>query len=116
VLTRLRITFGSSERGSDAAKPPLAMVRRWSTCDLLVLGILGLWSCPPRTPATGRNSPCQDAARFGVSEAKIDKGLYILNAMNAACFLARGDATLYFFDYDNDVFKLDTADLDRELA
>jgi hypothetical protein len=36
--------------------------------------------------------------------------------MNVEFFLARSDTALYFFDYDNHVFELDTADLDRELA
>jgi len=31
-------------------------------------------------------------------------------------FLARSDTALYFFDYDNHVFELDTTDLDVELA
>jgi hypothetical protein len=32
--------------------------------------------------------------------------------MNVEFFLARSDTALYFFDYDNHVFELDTADLD----
>jgi catechol 2,3-dioxygenase-like lactoylglutathione lyase family enzyme len=36
--------------------------------------------------------------------------------MNIEFFLARSDTALYFVDYDNHVFELDTTDLDRELA
>lgn len=36
--------------------------------------------------------------------------------MNIEFFLARSDTALYFFDYDNHAFELDTTDLDRELA
>jgi hypothetical protein len=36
--------------------------------------------------------------------------------MNHEFMLARSDTALYFFDYDNHVFELDTADLEAELA
>ncbi len=39
-----------------------------------------------------------------------------LNVINVEFFLARSDTALYFFDYDNHVFELDTTDLDRELT
>ena len=39
-----------------------------------------------------------------------------LKRMNIEFFLARSDTALYFFDYDNHAFELDTTDLDRELA
>jgi hypothetical protein len=36
--------------------------------------------------------------------------------MNHEFMLARGDTALYFFDYDDHVFELDTSDLEAELA
>ena len=36
--------------------------------------------------------------------------------MNVEFFLARSDTALYFFDYDNHVFELNTTALDLELA
>jgi len=36
--------------------------------------------------------------------------------MKLEFFLARADTALYFFDYDNHVFELDTTDLDAELG
>jgi catechol 2,3-dioxygenase-like lactoylglutathione lyase family enzyme len=39
-----------------------------------------------------------------------------LKSMNMEFFLARSDTALYFFDYDDHIFELDTADLAQELA
>jgi catechol 2,3-dioxygenase-like lactoylglutathione lyase family enzyme len=39
-----------------------------------------------------------------------------LQAMGREFIRARSDRALYFFDYDNHVFELDTEDLDREPA
>lgn len=39
-----------------------------------------------------------------------------LKAMDMEFMLARNDSSLYFFDYDNHVFELDTTDLGRELS
>lgn len=38
-----------------------------------------------------------------------------LKGMNMEFILARSDTSLYFFDYDNHVFELDTTDLGKEL-
>ncbi len=39
-----------------------------------------------------------------------------LAAMDMEFILARGDTSLYFFDYDNHVFELETVDLAFELS
>jgi hypothetical protein len=39
-----------------------------------------------------------------------------LKAMNLEFILARSDTSLYFFDYDNHVFELDTTDVGVELT
>jgi catechol 2,3-dioxygenase-like lactoylglutathione lyase family enzyme len=39
-----------------------------------------------------------------------------LKAMNLEFMLARSDSSLYFFDYDNHLFELDTTDLGGELG
>lgn len=57
-----------------------------------------------------------DHIAFSVSKATLLETAEKLKAMNAEYFLARSDTALYFFDYDNHVFELDTTDLDRELA
>jgi len=39
-----------------------------------------------------------------------------LQAMGREFIRARGDTALYFFDYDDHVFELETADLEKELG
>jgi fosfomycin resistance protein FosX len=39
-----------------------------------------------------------------------------LQAMGREFIRARGNTALYFFDYDNHVFELDTEDLEKDLA
>jgi catechol 2,3-dioxygenase-like lactoylglutathione lyase family enzyme len=57
-----------------------------------------------------------DHIAFAVSKSTLLETAEKLKAMNVEFFLARSDTALYFFDYDNHVFELDTTDLDRELA
>jgi fosfomycin resistance protein FosX len=57
-----------------------------------------------------------DHIAFSVSKATLLETAEKLKAKNVEFFLARSDTALYFFDYDNHVFELDTTDLDRELA
>ena len=57
-----------------------------------------------------------DHIAFSVSQAMLLETAEKLKAMNVEFFFARSDTALYFFDYDNHVFELDTTDLDRELA
>ncbi len=57
-----------------------------------------------------------DHIAFAVSESMLLETAEKLNVINVEFFLARSDTALYFFDYDNHVFELDTTDLDRELT
>src|SRR5580658_6425804 len=57
-----------------------------------------------------------DHIAFSVSTSALLETAEKLKRMNVEFFLARSDTALYFFDYDNHVFELDTTDLDRELA
>jgi catechol 2,3-dioxygenase-like lactoylglutathione lyase family enzyme len=57
-----------------------------------------------------------DHIAFSVSKSTLLETAENLKRMNVEFFLARSDTALYFFDYDNHVFELDTSDLDRELA
>ncbi len=57
-----------------------------------------------------------DHIAFLVSAAALREIAEKLKNMNMEFFLARSDTALYFFDYDNHVFELDTTDLDVELA
>jgi catechol 2,3-dioxygenase-like lactoylglutathione lyase family enzyme len=57
-----------------------------------------------------------DHIAFSVSKSTLLETAEKLKRMDVEFFLARSDTALYFFDYDNHVFELDTTDLDRELA
>lgn len=57
-----------------------------------------------------------DHVAFLVSKPVLLETAEKLKGMDVEFFLARADTALYFFDYDNHVFELDTMDLDRELA
>jgi catechol 2,3-dioxygenase-like lactoylglutathione lyase family enzyme len=57
-----------------------------------------------------------DHIAFSVSKSMLLETAEKLKKLNMEFFLARSDTALYFFDYDNHVFELDTTDLDRELA
>jgi hypothetical protein len=56
-----------------------------------------------------------DHIAFRVSKAQLETTAAKLKAMDMEFILARSDTSLYFFDYDNHVFELDTTDLDAEL-
>jgi hypothetical protein len=49
-----------------------------------------------------------DHIAFSVSKSTLLETADRLKSMNAEFFLARSDTALYFFDYDNHVFELDT--------
>ena len=53
---------------------------------------------------------------FAVSKATLLESAEKLKQMNLEFFLARSDTALYFFDYDNHIFELDTTDLDGALG
>jgi catechol 2,3-dioxygenase-like lactoylglutathione lyase family enzyme len=57
-----------------------------------------------------------DHIAFHVERADLLATLEKLKAMNMEYILARSDTSLYFFDYDNHLFELDTTDLDSELG
>jgi hypothetical protein len=57
-----------------------------------------------------------DHIAFAVSKSTLLETAQKLKSINMEFFFARSDTALYFFDYDNHVFELDTTDLDRELA
>jgi catechol 2,3-dioxygenase-like lactoylglutathione lyase family enzyme len=57
-----------------------------------------------------------DHVAFSVLKPTLLETAEKLKRMNVEFFLARSDTALYFFDYDNRVFELDTMDLGRELA
>ena len=57
-----------------------------------------------------------DHVAFSVSKADLLACAEKLKAMGHEFILARADTALYFFDYDNHVFEMDTTDLDAELA
>ena len=57
-----------------------------------------------------------DHIAFSVSMSTLLETAEKLKRLNIEFFLARSDTALYFVDYDNHVFELDTTDLDRELA
>jgi len=57
-----------------------------------------------------------DHVAFTVTKADLLTCAGKLEAMNHEFMLARADTALYFFDYDNHVFELDTTDLEAELA
>lgn len=48
--------------------------------------------------------------------AALSRGAEKLKQMGQEFLFARSDAALYFYDYDNDVFELDTTDLRKDLT
>ena len=57
-----------------------------------------------------------DHIAFHVEKAELLGAAEKLKSMNLEFMLARSDSSLYFFDYDNHVFELDTTDLNREFG
>ncbi|MBZ5538435.1 MAG: hypothetical protein LAO31_21020 [Acidobacteriia bacterium] len=57
-----------------------------------------------------------DHIAFHVMKATLQSTAEKLKEMNMEFQLARSDSSLYFFDYDNHVFELDTTDLESDLT
>jgi catechol 2,3-dioxygenase-like lactoylglutathione lyase family enzyme len=57
-----------------------------------------------------------DHIAFSVSKDALLACAEKLKQMGQEFLLARSDTALYFFDYDNHVFELDTTDLGKDLA
>jgi hypothetical protein len=57
-----------------------------------------------------------DHIAFHVAKADLLATAEKLKAMNLEFMFARSDSSLYFFDYDNHLFELDTTDLGSELG
>jgi catechol 2,3-dioxygenase-like lactoylglutathione lyase family enzyme len=76
--------------------------------------LAGTWlvlvTAPVERPRTGDHIAFR--ATPGILEATAAK----LQAMGREFIRARSDRALYFFDYDDHVFELDTEDLDAELG
>lgn len=56
-----------------------------------------------------------DHVAFHVTPDVLEATASKLQAMGHELIRARGGTALYFFDYDDHVFELDTADLEKEL-
>ena len=65
--------------------------------------------------ATVERQRTGDHIAFLVTKADLLATAEKLKAMNLEFILARSDTSLYFFDYDNHIFELDTTDLGNEL-
>lgn len=57
-----------------------------------------------------------DHLAFRATPAILEATATKLKAMGREFIRARGDTALYFFDYDDHVFELDTEDLEAELG
>jgi fosfomycin resistance protein FosX len=57
-----------------------------------------------------------DHIAFHVDKADLVATAEKLKSMSMEFILARSNTSLYFFDYDNHVFELDTTDLNSELG
>ncbi|HVU82960.1 MAG TPA: VOC family protein [Rhodanobacteraceae bacterium] len=57
-----------------------------------------------------------DHVAFHVTDAELHATTEKLKAKNMEFILARSDSSLYFFDYDNHVFELDTTDINSEFG
>ena len=57
-----------------------------------------------------------DHIAFSVSKRTLLACAEKLKQMGQEFLLARSDTALYFYDYDNHVFELDTTDLEKDLA
>ena len=66
--------------------------------------------------ATVERQRTGDHIAFHVTKADLLATVEKLKAMNLEYILARSDSSLYFFDYDNHVFELDTTDVSSELG
>jgi catechol 2,3-dioxygenase-like lactoylglutathione lyase family enzyme len=81
--------------------------------DEIFVQLGGIWFVLVRgnmeRPRTG------DHVAFHVTKDVMDATAAKLDALGLEYMLARSDSALYFFDYDNHVFELDTTDLAAEL-
>lgn len=57
-----------------------------------------------------------DHIAFHASSETLEATAAKLEAMGREFIRARGNTSLYFFDYDDHVFELDTGDIDKELS
>lgn len=57
-----------------------------------------------------------DHIAFSVSKSTLLACAEKLKQMGQEFLLARSDSALYFYDYDNHVFELDTTDFEKDLA
>ena len=57
-----------------------------------------------------------DHVAFHVTPEILDATAVKLQAMGREFITARSNTALYFFDYDDHVFELDTEDIDKELG
>jgi len=74
----------------------------------------GVWlvlvGAPVERPRTG------DHIAFRATPALLEATAARLEAMGREFIRARSDSALYFFDYDDHVFELDTGDIEQELG
>lgn len=63
----------------------------------------------------GQRERTGDHIAFHVTNAELVATAEKLKAMHLEFILARSDSSLYFFDYDNHVFELDTTVVSSEL-
>lgn len=57
-----------------------------------------------------------DHIAFSVSKSELQECAQKLKQMGQEFLFARSDTALYFYDYDNHIFELDTTDLEKDLA
>jgi hypothetical protein len=69
-----------------------------------------LVAAPVQRPRTG------DHIAFHVSPQILEATVAKLQAMGREFIRARSNSSLYFFDYDDHVFELDTEDIDEQLG
>lgn len=82
--------------------------------DQTLLKLGGVWialvGAPVERARTG------DHIAFRATPAELEATVARLEALGREFIRARSDRALYFFDYDDHVFELDTEDIDRELG
>ncbi len=74
----------------------------------------GTWFALVGAPA--ERTRTGDHIAFSVTPEALEATAAKLEAMGREFIRARGNASLYFFDYDDHVFELDTGDIDKELG
>ena len=76
--------------------------------------LAGTWFVLVGAPA--ERARTGDHVAFHTTPEVLEATAAKLRAMGREFIRARGNKSLYFFDYDDHVFELDTQDLDRELS